>query len=196
MHGAGHQLFAGATLSRKQDGRISRRDFGNELVHLAHRLAFTDHVVLEPRVCPQPLIFVLKRFKVARIFDRDGGDARDRAHQLQMIVVELSGRFARVQINDSQSAVKHYQRHTQKRAGRRGNQTLGRFCSFTFARVVAEQGHAFFQHLLRNGPAYLDRIVKLAVSVHPNHRSEFTRLLVCQQNGAAFGGDHFEQEFQ
>ena len=113
MNRSRHQLLAGAAFSRQQNGRIGRRHFGNELQHIAHCLTFADHVVLDTEVGDQPLIFADEPFDMSRVFQSYGGDGGDCRHELQVVLVENSVWLLCVEINNTQRALQHDERHAQ-----------------------------------------------------------------------------------
>ena len=58
--------------------------------------------MLDVYVGQQSLVFGFEPFKLPRIFDRNGRDARDCSNQFQMIVIELVARERGIEVSDIQ----------------------------------------------------------------------------------------------
>ena len=111
--------------------------------------ALAHHVVLDIEVGNQPLIFAYQPFDVARVFDGDGGDGGNGRHELQMVFVKKGVGLFGVEINNSQRALQHDERHAQNRSGPVRHQTVGRREVLRFRLVGNQERFAVMKNPLR-----------------------------------------------
>jgi hypothetical protein len=104
---------AGSAFAADQDGCVRRRRSRQEPVHIFHRAAFANHVVLQIDFRRQAQIFLLQPQQPPRIFQRNGGDAGDAGHQFQVLFVKTGDGVGRIQIDAANHPLKNRQRHAQ-----------------------------------------------------------------------------------
>jgi hypothetical protein len=102
-----HQLFSGAAFATHQDRGIGRRHPRQKPVDLLHGITFADHVVLQIDFRSQPQVFLFQPQQPPRIFERDGRDAGDAGHQLQMISIKTRDRVGGVQVDAADYSLKY-----------------------------------------------------------------------------------------
>ena len=78
MNSAGHELLAGPAFAGDEHGRVRGRDTRDAAVHLAHRRAFADHVVVQVDLGLQPPVRALERLHLVRVSEGGRGHAGNR----------------------------------------------------------------------------------------------------------------------
>src|SRR6266567_8218389 len=73
MDRAGYEFLSRSALALDQDCGLTRRNPGDKLIHPAHALAFTDHVVLDVEFLLQTPVLIPEPLQMMRIFNRQRG---------------------------------------------------------------------------------------------------------------------------
>src|SRR5687768_18425928 len=158
------------------------------MVDTLHCRTFADHVVLDVDVRQKAFVFIPEPLEMASVFDRHRSDTGDRSDELKMIPVEMIPGDGRVEINDAQLMIDHYQRHAHYGMRPRLDQTLGRKCRLR-GWIVGYERHAVAQHLLGDGPADSDCFVFSVGAIKTKEDTRIERVVIRQKNRAPLRGD-------
>ncbi len=195
MDGMRHQLFSRPTFSLNEDSGIGGRDPANEVEYLTHGGTAADHIVFEIDFSAQLLIFPLQLFPVPHVVKGQAGDARHCGHDLQVIFVELRGWAGAVQIDGAQDFFPDHQGNAEQGAHFQLRQGLDLAQGLVAQDIAYQQTDALSQNTLHHGAADPHGMAGPPHPVPGGGRGELFRL-IAEQDRAALGRDHVEDEAQ
>ncbi len=196
VDGPRHELLPGAALARQEDRRVGLRHARNERQDGDHGGALPHHAVLQDGVLDEPPVLALQPFDLPGVLEGDGGDPRDRRQQLEMGLVEAGLGARRVEVEGPEDALAERQGDGQDRVHVGAQQAGGRAEVRSVPHVVAQDRDALLEDPLGDRPADADRAPRDALTVHPEGVVDLPRRAAGDQEGAALGGNDFEDRLQ
>src|SRR4029077_5378328 len=142
VNGTRGKLFARAAFAVDQNCGIAGSNLLNELVDLAHARALADHVVLQANLGAQALILAAEALELAGVLYGNCGKAGDGGQKLQIIFREGRAGACRIEVDDSERAIRNRKRHAEERVHRRS--------------VIVRRGIEFAGFVVKDGDAVLD----------------------------------------
>ena len=196
VQGARRDLLAGSALAANQHGGVRRSHLGDELVDLPHGRAFADHAVLDADLLDQAPVLALQPLRVAAVLQGDGGDARDRRHELQVVFRKTRAGIAGVEINRPLDLAVEGQGNAEHRLGARYDQALQALERVPLRAPGFQDRDVLPEHPLQDRAAHADGLRGSGIPQVARNRRDLFTAGRDQEDRAPFGRDDLEDQIQ